>query len=234
MSSKINIDQKDVGYEAYFAGSEKGAEAGVVVVQEIYGVNKEVRRVTDHFATTGYAAIAPDLMWRSKPWLDFPYEDRDGARNVILALNYPTLVNDIVSAIECLRGKLVGAKRIGVVGLGWGGKPAIEAATRAGADASVSFYPGTIDVKSLEVVTAFKGPLQFHFASKDDRTPMPFRTALRAALSDRDDAGVYVYEGAEHGFANRDRAEFAKGHATIADQRQDMFLRSHLLAGKDK
>lgn len=232
MSTKIKVDQVNSGYEGYFAGPERGAEAGVVVVQEIYGVNKEVRRITDHFAGAGYASLAPDLMWRSKPWLDFAYEDRDGARNVILALDYVALVNDIVTAIECLRGKLVGAKRVGVVGLGWGGKPAIEAATRTQADASISFYPGTIDLKSLDIVTAFKGPLQFHFASKDDRTPLAFRTALRSALVERDDSEIYVYEGAEHGFANRDRGEYGKAFATIADQRQDEFLK-RCLSPKD-
>jgi carboxymethylenebutenolidase len=232
MNMKIKVDQVNSGYEGYFAGPERGAEAGVIVVQEIYGVNKEVRRITDHFAGAGYASLAPDLMWRSKPWLDFAYEDRDGARKVILSLDYAALVNDIVSAIECLRGKLEGAKRVGVVGLGWGGKPAIEAATRSQADASISFYPGTLDLKSLDVVNAFKGPLQFHFASKDDRTPLAFRTALRAALVERDDSEVYVYEGAEHGFANRDRGEFGKAYATIADQRQDEFLR-RCLSAKD-
>ena len=225
MSKKIKVNQANSEYEGYFTGPETGVDAGVVVVQEIYGVNKEVRRVTDHFAQAGYASLAPDLMWRSKPWLDFAYEDRDGARNVILALDYGALVNDIVSAIECLRSKLVGAKRVGVVGLGWGGKPAIEAATRSQADASISFYPGTIDVKSLDIVNAFKGPLQFHFASKDDRTPFAFRTALRSALADRDNSEIYVYEGAEHGFANRDRGEYGKAYASLADQRQDEFLK---------
>ena len=232
MSTKIKLDQVNSGYEGYFAGPERGAEAGVVVVQEIYGVNKEVRRITDHFAVAGYASLAPDLMWRSKPWLDFAYEDRDSARNVILALDYVALVNDIVTAIECLRGKLEGAKRVCVVGLGWGGKPAIEAATRSQADASISFYPGTIDLKSLNIVTAFKGPLQFHFASKDDRTPFSFLTALRSALVERDDSEIYVYEGAEHGFANRDRSEYSKANATIADQRQEEFLK-RCLSTKD-
>jgi carboxymethylenebutenolidase len=222
MKMKINAN----GYEGYLAGAE-GCSAGVLVVQEIYGVNREVRRVTDHFASAGYLALAPDIMWRSKPWLDFGYEERDAARNVILKLDYKTLVDDLVEAIEVLRSRLTGSKKIAIVGLGWGGKPAIEAATRAHADCSVSFYPGTLDEKSLGVVSSCKAPMQFHFASKDERTPEAFRSALAAALNGRSDAEVHVYEGAEHGFANHDRPECDRAAADLAERRQDDFVKRH-------
>lgn len=221
---KIKINEN--GYEGYAAGAA-GRSSGVLVVQEIYGVNREIRRVTDHFGKAGYAALAPDIMWRSQPWLDFGYEERDAARNVILKMDYKALVDDLVEAIEVLRSRLTGAKKVAVVGLGWGGKPAIEAATRAGAACSVSYYPGTLDEKSLGVVTACTAPLQFHFASKDERTPVAFRTALKSALVGRPDAEMYVYE-ADHGFANHDRTECDHPSADLAERRQDDFITRYL------
>jgi carboxymethylenebutenolidase len=160
--------------------------------------------------------------------LDFGYAERDAARDVILKIDYPTLINDLVQAIDILRSRLTGDKKIAVVGLGWGGKPAIEAATRAGAACSVSFYPGTLDEKSLGVVTNCKAPLQFHFASLDVRSPIAFRTALKEALAGRSDAEVHIYEDADHGFANHDRDECDRAAADLAERRQDDFIKRYL------
>ena len=215
------------GYLAMPAGAPKGC---VAVVQEIYGVNREVRRVTDWLGSAGFAAVAPDLLWRVKPGLDFDYADRDNARKAVGSLNPEAIAGDIVASIEALRAKADPAKAagVGILALGWAGKFAFMAASKTAVDALVAYYPGNID-GSIELVHSAAAPQMFHFAGRDERTKPEFRRALRAAMADRDDVEIYVYPDADHGFANRDRGEYHAASAALADERTTGLLQRMLV-----
>lgn len=212
--------EKFGGYMAAPKGTPKG---GIVVVQEIYGVNREVRRVVDQCASEGYLAFAPDLLWRVKPGLDFDYEDRDGARDAITALDQGKIVEDILDAIKAIQGKLGGKGPIGMVALGWGGKFGLTAAGKSDVAAVVAYYPGNLP--GAEAITRdVKAPMMYHFAFHDTRTKPDFRESLRKTLAGRDDVEIYVYPDADHGFANHDRSEFHADSAKLADERSFGFL----------
>jgi carboxymethylenebutenolidase len=223
-SLKVTIPGKGEfsGYLAMPSGPVKGL---AVVVMEIYGVNREIRRMTDEMARQGYAAFAPDLLWHVGENLDFDYADRDNARKAVMSLDQAAIVTDIVAAAHGLRAHVPGGADapLALVSAGWGGWFMFQAANDAAASAIVSYYPGNID--GVEAMTAtVSAPMQFHFARHDERTKPEFRTRLRKLLADRDDVEIFVYHDADHGFANRDRTEFHAPSAELADARAAEFL----------
>jgi carboxymethylenebutenolidase len=142
-----------------------------------------------------------------------------------MSLDQGTIVTDVVAAAQALRGHLPNGADLplALVSAGWGGKFTLQAAATTDVDAVVCFYPGNID-GAEGLATAVTAPMQYHFARHDDRTKPEFRTRLRTLLADRDDAEIYVYHDADHGFANRDRSEFHAPSAELADSRAAEFL----------
>jgi carboxymethylenebutenolidase len=223
MTLKIETEQGSfTGYLALPEGSAKGL---IVVTQEIYGVNNEVRRVADWLANAGYAAVAPDLLWRVSPNLDFEYADRDNARKAIGQLQSELIGSDIAQTANSLRAHIPQGDSLplAIVALGWGGLYSYQAASQAKASAIVSYYPGNLP-SGIDTASAVGIPQQIHLAHHDERTKPEFRRALREALAGLDDAEVIVYADADHGFANRDRAEFHSESAERADHRTLEFL----------
>ncbi|MGB3070662.1 MAG: dienelactone hydrolase family protein [Ottowia sp.] len=210
------------GYLALPKGPPRGL---VVVTQEIYGVNREVRRVADWLAAAGYAAVAPDLLWRVAPELDFGYADRDNARQAIGKLQPERIVSDIAAAAHALRAHVPQGSNLGLalLALGWGGLYAYQAAGLSQASAIVSYYPGNLP-NGIDIAKSIGIPQQIHLAFHDERTKPEFRRSLREALAGLDDAEVLVYPDADHGFANRDRQEFHAESARLADDRTLDFL----------
>ena len=226
--SELQIDAGSAGtFTGYLAQPTATAKGCVVVVQEIYGVNREVRRVTDWLAAAGFAAVAPDLLWRVKPGLDFQYADRDNSRKAVSSLKPDEIVQDLAAAASALKRSAGGNLPMGIVSLGWGGKFAFMAAAKMDARAIVAFYPGNIE-GAYDLVHSVQAPQMHHFAKHDERTKPEFRKALRTALADRDDVEVHVYPEADHGFANRDRAEFHGASAQLAEERSIAFLERNL------
>lgn len=227
--SNLQIDAGSAGtFTGYLAQPSTAPKGCVVVVQEIYGVNREVRRVTDWLAQAGFAAVAPDLLWRVKPGLDFDYADRDSARKAVSSLKPDEIVQDLAAAASALQAS-AGGRPVGIVSLGWGGRFAFMAAPKMNARAIVAYYPGNVE-GAYEILNAAQMPQMYHFAKHDERTKPEFRKALRTALAERDDVEVLVYPEADHGFANRDRAEFHEASARLADERSIAFLERNLRA----
>lgn len=208
------------GYLKEPAGRPKGL---VLVVQEIYGVNREIRRMVDAYAEAGYVAFAPDILWRVSPGLDFAYEDRDGARDAVMSLKADQITADIVASGRELSDTYGAGLPVAIVAAGWGGKFALDAAGKTDCQSVVCFYPGNLE-GSEDLTLKVDAPMQFHFAFHDFRTKPEFRTKLRSMLADRDNVEIYVYSQADHGFANRDRTEFHEASALLADSRAIEFL----------
>ncbi|MET4579440.1 dienelactone hydrolase family protein [Ottowia thiooxydans] len=221
----LKIQTEKGNFTAYLALPEGPAKGLIIVTQEIYGVNKEVRRVTDWLARAGYAAAAPDLLWRVAPNLDFEYADRDNARKAIGQLQSDQIVSDIAQTAQALRAHIPQGENLplAIVALGWGGLYSYQAASLATAAAIVSYYPGNLP-NGIDTASSIGIPQQIHLAYHDERTKPEFRRSLREALAGLDDAEVIVYPDADHGFANRDRTEFHTESAELADNRTLEFL----------
>ena len=200
------------------AGTPKG---GIVVVQEIFGVNHHIRNVCDAFAREGYAAVAPALFDRTQRNFESGYTpaEIEKARAFIAKPDWDAMLRDTDAAIKEL--KPVGP--IGIVGFCMGGTMAFLAATRlSGLSAAVGYYGGRIVAYADETP---KCPTQLHFGEKDASIPMSDVDIIKEK---RPDCEIYVYKDAGHGFHCDERASYHKPSADIAWGRTQDFLRQHL------
>jgi carboxymethylenebutenolidase len=205
---------------AWTAGPREAARA-LVVVQEIFGVNRHMRRVAQSFAEAGYAVILPALFDRVARGVELGYAAEDVARGRALRAQvdeHKTLL-DILAAAAALPA---GAKR-GIVGYCWGGTVAWHGATRSSAfSAAVGWYGGGIAAARGETPRC---PTQLHFGETDASIPMSDVEAIRAA---RPEVEVFVYPGAGHGFGCEERGSYVAADAALAQRRTLEFFARHL------
>jgi carboxymethylenebutenolidase len=205
---------------AYAAGP-RDAKVGLVVAQEIFGVNRHMRRVCDDFAVQGYAVVCPALFDRTERGVELGYAPEDVARGRELRgrVDPAGTVLDIRAAAAALPA---GARR-GIVGYCWGGTVAWHGATRTGDfEAAVGWYGGGIAAAKDEKPRC---PVQLHFGETDSSIPMADVEAVRAA---RPEVEVFVYGGAGHGFGCDERSSYSAGDATLARRRTLEFFERHL------
>jgi carboxymethylenebutenolidase len=203
------------GWLARPAGSPRG---GLVVLQEIFGVNGHIRRVTESFAAEGYLALAPALFDRVRPGAELGYDDLATGRELMGALARADIVRDMSAAVAALAG----AGRVGAIGYCWGGALADLAACECAIQAAVSYY-GRHTATWLELRP--KCPVLYHFGKLDPLIPPETVAAIRAG---RPDGTFHVYEEAGHGFNCDERHEFHASSAALALERTLAFLRRHV------
>jgi carboxymethylenebutenolidase len=209
------------------AGVPKG---GLVIVQEIFGVNAHMRSVVDRFAALGYTTIAPAFFDHVETGVELEYDPASfvRARELVAATPFDRVVDDIQSAAQYIHS----AGPVGVVGYCWGGTAALLAATRLGLP-SVSYY-GSRNVNFLD--EKLKAPVQFHFGAEDGSTPpeaiQRHRDELHfvkhSGLDEKHDVEIYTYP-AHHGF-NRDVTPdvYDPASAKLALDRALSFFERHL------
>ncbi len=204
---------------AWRAGPQNTARA-LVVVQEIFGVNRHMRHVCDTFAAEGYAVIAPALFDRVAPGIELGYEAADVAQGRKLRgkINDGLTVLDILAAAAALPR---GVKR-GIVGYCWGGTVTWYGATRTSAFSAASgWYGGGIAAAKDETPRC---PVQLHFGETDASIPMTDVAAVRAA---QPGVEVHVYGGG-HGFGCDERGSYVKADYELAQKRTLEFFAKHL------
>ena len=205
---------------AYQAGPAD-AVAGLVVIQEIFGVNHHMRSVCDAFAGAGYAVIAPALFDRVERDVELGYGEADRNSGIALRAKVPAdgTMADVLAAADAL-----GTRSMGIVGYCWGGTVAWWGATRSERfAAAVGWYGGGIAATRDEVAHC---PVQLHFGAEDHGIPLTDVEAIRAS---QPGVEIYVYEGAGHGFGCDERASFDANAAKQAQTRTLAFLQRHLL-----
>jgi len=207
--------------DAYKADPEGPAKAGLVVIQEIFGVNVHIRDVCDRFAAQGYAVLAPAMFDRVQRGVELEYGDEDRARgrDVRSGCDWDTGVLDMAAALE-----FQGAHdRTGIVGYCWGGSLAWLAACRLQPAAAVTYYGGQIADFADEQPNC---PVLLHFGELDASIPLDKVEAVRRA---HPDLSVHVYPGAEHGFNCDRRASYNETAAKVALERTLSFFTQHLV-----
>lgn len=202
-------------YLAEPAGTPRG---GVVVIQEIFGVNAHIREVTDRIAAAGYLAIAPALFDSAKPGVELGY-DADGMREGV-ALKARVSLERAVQDVAAAARRVAGAGKVGTVGFCWGGSVAYAAAIELGLPGA-SYYGGS---NAQLVDRPARAPLIFHYGLKDTHITAADRAAVAAA---NPDAAVYEYE-ADHGFNCDQRGAYDAASAAMAWQRTLAFLAEHV------
>lgn len=212
-------DQHKLG--AYRADPQGTPKGGLVVVQEIFGVNKHIRAVCDRLAALGYVAVAPAVFDRFVRDFDSGYtpDEIAHARSYLGNLNWDHMMADIAAAKDEMKG--VGP--LGVIGFCMGGTAAFLAACRIpGLSAVVAYYGGAIGKFADEKA---KCPLQMHFGEKDESIPQNVVEEIRKK---QPQAETYVYPGAPHAFSNDDRASFQKEATDLSWKRTQEFLAKNM------
>ena len=220
MGETIHLKAADgFSFSAYVTGPAN-ATKGVVVVQEIFGVNHHIREMADRFAELGYAVVAPALFDRAQKGVELGYtqDDIGKGRELRMKLSDPQVMLDIEASADHLAGK-----KLGIVGYCFGGTVAWWGATRTSKfSASSCWYGGGIPGTKDETPHC---PVQMHFGEKDASIPMSDVDAVRAA---QPKCEVYVYMGAQHGFGCDERGSFSAPDYKLAQKRTAEFFATHL------
>ncbi|MBW4021897.1 MAG: dienelactone hydrolase family protein [Proteobacteria bacterium] len=218
--SKVTLTAADGHSFSAYRASPEGARMGLVVVQEIFGVNGHMRFVSDTFAEAGFAVISPALFDRAEKDVELGYAQEDVQKG--LALRAKITEEQVMMDVEAAAAAL-GTPTIGVIGYCWGGTIAWWGATRSRSfKAAVGWYGGGIAATKTETPNC---PVQLHFGAEDHGIPMTDVDAIRAA---QPGVEVFVYEGAGHGFGCEQRASFDQKSFEQAQSRSLDFFRKHL------
>lgn len=219
MSTTVTIDSKGGQFGAYLALPSRPNGGGVIVLQEIFGINANIRAIADSFAEAGYNAIAPDLFWRQEAGVELDpasEPDRERATTLMKGLDQPLAIVDALAAAANLRG-LPGANgTVGAVGYCLGGKLAYLLSMQPGIDAAISYYGVAIQA-ALDQVGQVTAPLLLHIAELDHLCPPEAQAAIEAAVSGYDHITVMRYPDVGHAFARRGGAAFNEQDAERAD-----------------
>ncbi|CAD5372529.1 Carboxymethylenebutenolidase [Rubrivivax sp. A210] len=219
------------GFDGWLALPPAGRGPGLLLWQEIFGVNAHIRAVAAQYALDGFVVLAPDVFWRQQPRVDLGYvgADRERALALMQAHGAAETTADIAAAVAALRARPEVAGGMASLGYCMGGRLAYLTAAGGGVDAAVAYYGGGIQGQ-LDRAAAIACPLQFHHAGLDDHIPPAAVDAVRAAFTGKP-AEFHRYAGAQHGFNCWARASYHAPSAALAHGRTLAFLAAHLRWG---
>lgn len=216
----VRIRSTDGEFAAYLSTPETPNGVAVVVLQEIFGVNANIRGLCDRFADAGYAAVAPDLYWRQAPGVQLAPASDDGraqAMELMKGLDRDQSASDAAAALAAARERVPGLGRSAAVGYCYGGGVAYLMAVRDAVDAGVAYY-GTHIHTLLDEAPNLRGRLLLHVAGEDHLCPPPAQEAIREALAPLGErARVVVHPGVGHAFARAGGATYDAAAAERAD-----------------
>ena len=207
-------------FNAYLAVPAAGHGPGLVLCQEIFGINDFMRRTAQALAEEGYVVLAPDLFWRQQPGIQLTDGPADMPRAFELYQRFDVElgVKDIASTLAALRALPEQQGGAGVLGYCLGGKLAYLAACRTDADVAIGYYGVGIE-DSLQEAANLRGRLVLHIAEQDGFCPPPARQRILEALGGKANVELYVYPGMDHAFARTGGAHYDKPSALMAHQR---------------
>ncbi|MEJ8797105.1 dienelactone hydrolase family protein [Trinickia caryophylli] len=228
-SQWIDIETGDGRMQGYLALPRAGKGPGVVIVQEIFGVNGHIRSIAEQYALAGYVAIAPDIFWRSEPRVELGYDgaDRDKAMALFKAADVEKTLGDLGATVRALKSRPETVGKTAAVGYCFGGRLAYLMAARGGIDAAVAYYGGGIQ-NQLDEADKLSVPVLFHFGDQDGSIPMDAVEQIKARVAGKPGTELYVYEGAGHGFNCTDRASYDQRASALALGRTMTFLASRV------
>lgn len=220
MGKRIELKSSDGhAFTAYRADPDGRPRGGIVVIQEVFGLNDHVRGVCDGYAADGYAVVGPALFDRVEKGVELGYQGDDLARGRELrgALGWDEPLLDLEAAV--VEAKSAG--RVGVVGYCWGGSLSWLCATRLGVDAAVCYYGGQI---ADFVDESPRCPVMLHFGEKDAFIP---NENVKLVAEKHPDIPLFTYP-AGHGFNCESRADYHPESARLARSRTLEFLSTHV------
>jgi carboxymethylenebutenolidase len=228
----VQVHGKDGAFGAYIARPQGKPLGGIVVIQEIFGVNGFVRAVCDRYAAAGFVAVGPDLFWRIEPGVQLTDQSEAEwakAFDLYKKFDVDKGVEDIQATIGWTRSH-EGVGKVGGVGYCLGGLLAYLTATRTDADAAVGYYGVGIEGR-LEEAEKLTRPLMLHIAEKDQFVPPAAQAEIRAGLGHNPHVTVHGYAEQDHAFSRYGGAHYDAKAADLANTRSLAFFFKTLAMG---
>ncbi|MDI9335119.1 MAG: dienelactone hydrolase family protein [Cytophagales bacterium] len=218
----INLTAKDgTGeFRGYLSLPASGSGPGIVLAQEIFGVNKTMREVADYYAEEGYVVLVPDLFWRQQPDVELGYSESEWQRAFELYQGFHEAkgVEDMQTAISVLRQRPEVTGQVGVLGFCLGGKLAYLSACRTDADVCVGYYGVGIEA-ALNEADQIQCDLTLHIAELDKFCPPEAREKILSTLQGKRNISLFVYPGMDHAFARQGGEHYHRPSALMAHER---------------
>ncbi len=230
MKDQITINGHDGTFGAYIARPEALPAPAVVVLQELFGVNADVREKCDELAEQGFLAVAPDLFWRQEPGVDLGVRseaDWQHGLRLYQAYDRDAGVRDIKDTIDTVAKMPECTGKIAVLGYCLGALMTFLTAVRYRVDAAVAYHGGDTE-KYLGEVDALRAPLLMHLAEEDEFISKAAQAEIKAALARKPNATVYSYPGQCHAFSRHNGAHYNAAAAALANGRTSEFLNQQL------
>ncbi|MBP6675605.1 MAG: dienelactone hydrolase family protein [Vitreoscilla sp.] len=223
-TSWVDIPGDAGPFGGYLALPPGGRGPGLMLLQEIFGVNPHIRAVAEQYALAGFVVLAPDLFWRDAYRVELGYVGADHERAYALMRNIQadTVLADLQATLAALRARPEFNGKVGALGYCMGGRLAYTAAAKLPLDVAVAYYGGGIQ-NQLDLAASVACPMQFHYAEQDTHIPLDAVAAVKAAMAGKP-AEFHVYPGAQHGFNCWARASYHAGSAARAHGRSLGFL----------
>ncbi len=202
---------------------------GLVLLQEIWGVNPHIRTVALQYALDGFVVLAPDVFWRQRRRVDLAY-DEAGTKDAFAfmkGLDVTLADRDVAATVAALRAMDACSGQVASVGYCMGGMLAYRSVAEAGVDCAVAYYGGGIH-RQLDLAPRVTKPIAFHFGGRDAHIGPEAVDAVRAAFAGRDDVRIDVYDDADHGFNCWGRPSHHRQAAMLAHGRTLAFLATHV------
>ncbi|MYM82775.1 dienelactone hydrolase family protein [Duganella sp. FT50W] len=224
-SQWIEIDSADGAFGAYLSLPRGGKGPGIVLLQEIFGVNQHIRNVADQYAADGYVVLAPDLFWRHGARIELGYDEAGWQRAVELmqATDFAKAQQDIGATLKVLRGLDGVSGKVAALGYCFGGRLSYHTAANGLVDAAVAYYGGGIQ-NALERAPEIKVPVLMHFGARDDHIPNEAVKRIAETFEHNEQVEIHVYDDAEHGFNCNHRASYQQRAAAAAHGNTLVFL----------
>jgi carboxymethylenebutenolidase len=226
MADKITIIGQDGVFGAYIARPEALPAPAVVVLQELFGVNADIRKHCDELAEQGFIAVAPDLFWRQEPGVDLTVtseQDWQHGLRLYQAYNRDAGAVDVKHTIDAVTKLPECTGKVAVLGYCLGALMTFLTAVRYDLDAAVAYH-GADTEKYLGEIAGLHAPLLMHLGEEDEFISKPAQAAIKAALADKPNAIVYSYPGQSHAFSRHNGAHYNAAAAALANGRTSEFL----------
>jgi carboxymethylenebutenolidase len=230
MNDRVTIEGRDGKFAAYVARPKTLPAPAVVVLQELFGVNADIRKTCDELAEQGFLAVAPDLFWRQEPGVDLSVTsetDWQHGFRLYQAYDRDAGVKDVEDTVNSV-AKLPGCTgKVAVLGYCLGALMVFLTAVRYRVDAAVAYHGGDTE-KYLGEVAGLHAPLLMHLAEEDEFISKPAQAAIKTALASKPNATVYSYPGQNHAFSRHGGAHYNAEAAALAHLRTTEFLHQQL------
>lgn len=216
-SQRIAVSVSKGFFDAYLSLPEQEEGPGILLIQEIFGVNDHIKDIAARLSKLGYVVLAPDLFWRIKPNIELGYSEDDfsTALNYMERFDEEEGMSDLKHAANALRNHSACTGRIGAIGFCLGGKLSYRLAAQTNLNVAISYYGVDID-KHLNEADKIKCNTMMHFASEDKYVSQESYKTIESSLTPRGNFKIHYYEGVDHGFNCDVRDSYNKEAADLA------------------